>query len=173
MIGLKAVTTANLTFQHIENTDLGRIDNFVKLVHNPVLDSGSTYSRISTLWYDSYNLNGVQTHNLISLQRNIYNKAIDVGFGGGNIKGINVQNSGNNILNVGLPFDGCSGNIIVGSGGAFLFSNLEGYFVDNGHKTIVIDHSAGISRINIAVVGCGSGISSACGFSSGFSNGFC
>jgi hypothetical protein len=116
---------------------------------------------------------GTGVYSFSNLVRPTYNEHVDISFSEGDVKGIKITNFSNNTLQLSLPFDKFSGNIPIYPSGSFLISTALGWAVPSGSSFSIANSGSDPVQVSCTFLGVGSMIVTACGFTNGFSIGFC
>jgi len=143
---------ANTEWRQFDTNDLSRVDSIGSLLYERSYGSGTGYAEINTFWHDVSTITGSKTVDLWSLPTTLFGNPAIYSFSGGNVKAIQVANSGTGLLTVSLPFPNYSGIISVPTSGSLLLSSMFGWAVTTGNRNIILTHG-GVSTYLISIIG--------------------
>jgi hypothetical protein len=143
---------ANTEWRFVEETELNRVDSLGAVLYHRSLGSGTGYAQINQIWSEFGHITGIKTIDLFSLPVRLYDNFRTFSWSGGNIKSLQVAQSGSGNLNVSIGFPNYSGLFSIPTSGSLLISNLEGWQIGSSHRQIILTHGT-TTAYQISLVG--------------------
>jgi hypothetical protein len=144
--------TANTEWRQIEETELYRVDAVGSILYEHSLGSGTGYGQINRIWSEFGSLTGTKTIDLFSLPTRLYDNFLTFSWSGGNIKAVQVAQSGSGLMTLSVGLPNYSGLISIPTSGSVLISNMEGWRVSSSHRQLILNHPS-TTNYQISLVG--------------------